>query len=398
MIQNDNREPEPSEEGSEEGDECTAAEYVERSKSLRLVTAIHPGRSGAFFKSRSPTISLRAPGRVCNLSILSSSLTSASRQPLGCSSAFQEEDILTLDCDGSVANGIQTSVHVSAGNPIRREPSLLNGTPVEVIWGDSSSVGEGTDGIDWSSSSDLNRTQTLAYSHSLCSVEQQVPAPPNKKKTTNVPNRATIRASLICMGLVILAVALAMVVHNANKTGAGSEAATTQIDTERTPPRQSIPPTLSPSMSSDVTLSPSMSSGTMAPTAAPSIAPTALYERLAYQSLLDALEPCTSDVSLLLNASTPQGRLLGWLVQEELEAATFDSGSTGTVHFSVDRGPDMIRERYGLMMLFLSTQGSSWTNTSGWGSPADVCTWHGVTRCSTRVEGSCAVQEVNLSK
>ena len=54
---------------------------------------------------------------------------------------------------------------------------------------------------------------------------------------------------------------------------------------------------------------------------------------------------------------------------------------------------DAVRES--LMELFESTGGAEWRNSSGWGSAASVCTWHGVT-CSTTDAGVAQVTGIEL--
>jgi hypothetical protein len=163
---------------------------------------------------------------------------------------------------------------------------------------------------------------------------------------------------------------------------------------------QSSPiPTTAPtaSLSASPSITPSI-----APTSSPSTqpkptsSPTSTSEVLAVFYLKGILSSCTQEY-ILLDETTLQGQVFRKLVEEELATATVESG--GQIFFDVNRGPDFILERYALMMLFLSTNGQNWLIAGGWMNPdSDVCSWFGVLNCSQRMEGSCAVLNINLCK
>jgi hypothetical protein len=160
---------------------------------------------------------------------------------------------------------------------------------------------------------------------------------------------------------------------------------------------QTTSPSASPITSSIAPASPSI-----APTSSPSTqleptsTPTSTSEILAAFYVKGILSSCTEEY-ILLDERTLQGQAFRQLVEEEVATATVGAG--GQIFFDLNRGPDFILERYALMMLFLSSNGQNWEDAAGWmNSDRDVCTWYGVLNCSQRVEGSCAVLNINLSK
>jgi hypothetical protein len=151
----------------------------------------------------------------------------------------------------------------------------------------------------------------------------------------------------------------------------------------------------------------SSASPSVFPSVSPSLLPTPLRETTSLQTVTTSnvlatyylktiLSPCTQEY-ILLDKSTLQGQVFQQLLDEEVAAAEVEDGDQ--IFFDINRGPDFIRERYALLMLYLSTNGQGWQNVAGWMDPdTDVCDWFGVLNCRQRIEGSCAVLNLNLSK
>jgi hypothetical protein len=131
------------------------------------------------------------------------------------------------------------------------------------------------------------------------------------------------------------------------------------------------PPTIAPTATDAPTVAP-----TVAPTTdAPSPTPTAVgsptpspfrtcQELPTAESVLDILET-VSDTQQLLDTSTPQGFAYEWLLTD---GAILDPCAAS----------EHLLQRYGLAVLFNSTEGDEWDNSMGWLVEPDECTWFGV--------------------
>ena len=102
-----------------------------------------------------------------------------------------------------------------------------------------------------------------------------------------------------------------------------------------------------------------------APTAAPGPPLACLGGRTREEYFLDVLSPITAR-SLLRDPNTPQGMAFDWMVNMD---PVFD--------------PDpcyypTTEQRYGLLTIYFSTSGASWTNSSEWLGDSSECTWAGV--------------------
>jgi hypothetical protein len=56
--------------------------------------------------------------------------------------------------------------------------------------------------------------------------------------------------------------------------------------------------------------------------------------------------------------------------------------NTDEAMLPLDTSPDIFRNRYALVVLYYSTYGAEWANTTGWLSGSSVCSWEGVESCS----------------
>jgi hypothetical protein len=118
-------------------------------------------------------------------------------------------------------------------------------------------------------------------------------------------------------------------------------------------------PVPSPAMT---TFRPTMGGTTVQPT----LDISCLLGRSPTQYLLDELSLIT-DVALLMNPATPQGR-----------AFLFMDGDPLLMDTGVCSYPT-IDQRYGLATFYFSTNGESWIEDTGWLGPLGECDWFGVT-------------------
>lgn len=99
--------------------------------------------------------------------------------------------------------------------------------------------------------------------------------------------------------------------------------------------------------------------------------------------ILQLLLPYTPE-EILLDESTPQGQALQLLVSEVEE-----SGGEPIPH--------RILQRYGLMVLYTSTNSSGWTTDDGWKTfTEDECEWFGIGACDLLEDGNNAVTNIEL--
>lgn len=127
----------------------------------------------------------------------------------------------------------------------------------------------------------------------------------------------------------------------------------------------------------------------------PTSAPTADYMVLVKNFVASSLSNCGEEKEFLDETSLQYEVFLD-LVDYVLKASTVHED--GTIDFPLDIGPEVIQERYGLIMLYKTAGGPSWNNNDNWLTNEDVCEWAGVQFCSERIEGSCAALSLNLSK
>jgi hypothetical protein len=107
----------------------------------------------------------------------------------------------------------------------------------------------------------------------------------------------------------------------------------------------------------------SMSMPSPAPTPGPPLACLAGTTRENY--FLDLLSPITERV-LLRDPATAQGQAFDWILNQDPVFAVDPCYYPTT------------EQRYGLLVLYFSTNGAQWTNSSGWLGESSECTWAGV--------------------
>jgi hypothetical protein len=142
------------------------------------------------------------------------------------------------------------------------------------------------------------------------------------------------------------------------------------------PPTPTVPPPTPTTPPMTPTAPPPTSipdpSPTDPPVSAPVPDPTMPPDGCEAMSREDALAgklSAVTDSSTLTNPSSPQGMAFRWLV--DADPAAIDPCSYPTVE-----------QRYALTTMYYSTNGDDWTDSTGWLSQSNECTWFGVS-CGT---------------
>jgi hypothetical protein len=112
-----------------------------------------------------------------------------------------------------------------------------------------------------------------------------------------------------------------------------------------------------------VPTTPSIPTPTTSQTTSPVIDCKSVTRMEAIVSLLDEITPDLGNVL----PSSPQGMALDWIFNVDTTDPCLD--------------PQSIQRRYALATFYLSTDGTRWSNSTGWLSLESECTWYGVT-CS----------------
>jgi hypothetical protein len=94
------------------------------------------------------------------------------------------------------------------------------------------------------------------------------------------------------------------------------------------------------------------------------------------EAMVDVLSAVT-DTSILTNPSTPQGTAFRWLVDSDPAKIDPCTYTTAT-------------QRYALTTFYYSTNGDDWTDSTGWLTETNECTWFGIS-C-----GSNLVTQINI--
>ena len=160
-----------------------------------------------------------------------------------------------------------------------------------------------------------------------------------------------------------------------NKSSSNDEANIISNDDSASIPKPSTAtattpsPSTSPPTKDGITLqSPSTSqeSPPPMPTMTPTIAPTPicnLSEEARYEELLQELGIVS--MSDLADSFTPQGKALDWIV------------SLDEMHLCP--GDDRLIQRYAAVVLYFSTRGEEWNDSTSWLSANSECEWAGLT-------------------
>jgi len=129
----------------------------------------------------------------------------------------------------------------------------------------------------------------------------------------------------------------------------------------------------------------------------PSAEPTySTKYKLADGFVLSALQLCP-DIDNLEDVTKPQGAIYKQLVSELYERTTV--GVDGFIYYPLDFGVEYLKEKFALEMLYEATNGDKWTVNTYWNTDTDPCSgWYGISTCTERIEGSCGVTHIDLSK
>ena len=118
--------------------------------------------------------------------------------------------------------------------------------------------------------------------------------------------------------------------------------------------------------SSPVTPSPVQPNSTPQPTQSPTTSENCLEGTTREIYLFDILKTVT-DTELLTDPETPQGLAFDHITNNDLALADICASSTSR-----------IRQRYGLTTFYYSLEGENWSDSEGWLSGNDECTWFGI--------------------
>ena len=83
---------------------------------------------------------------------------------------------------------------------------------------------------------------------------------------------------------------------------------------------------------------------------------------------------------------------------KEVLAVSSDTDGDGLLDIPSSIGYDLVAERFGLMMLWESTNGNGWVNFDNWMTTGSLCDWYGMETCNRRLDGSCSVVSLVLGK
>jgi hypothetical protein len=115
------------------------------------------------------------------------------------------------------------------------------------------------------------------------------------------------------------------------------------------------------------------------PTAAPqpkTLSPTPIPSSIPTLSRADSIKATLEEVtesSILEDPTTPQGMAFEWIVKTD--PAQIDPPSSSDNN---DNDVAAVKQRYAVASFYYSTNGNDWTNSNGWLSSIDECTWVGL--------------------
>ena len=116
------------------------------------------------------------------------------------------------------------------------------------------------------------------------------------------------------------------------------------------------------------------------PTGAPqskTLSPTPIPSSSTTLSRADSIKATLKEVtetSILEDPTTPQGMAFEWIVKTD--PAQIDPSSSSNNNNNDDVA--VVKQRYAAATFYYSTNGNDWTNSNGWLSSADECTWIGL--------------------
>ena len=100
---------------------------------------------------------------------------------------------------------------------------------------------------------------------------------------------------------------------------------------------------------------------------APTVSPVDCLQGQSREDYISDLVESITSGDLLNDSSTPQGKALSFLVNDDPLLEDPCTAST-----------TRIQQRYGLSTFYYSMEGENWVDPSGWLSGDDECTWFGV--------------------
>ena len=136
-------------------------------------------------------------------------------------------------------------------------------------------------------------------------------------------------------------------------------------------------------------------SPTLSPTLSPTSAPTQDAKNILSESYVyNAINQCQGTGSFY-DAASPQGEVFQLLINEVYDKAVVDS--TGAIAFDELHTTEYLLEKYALSVLYITTNGDSWSRNDNWMSTSDPCVdWEGIDCQKNRAVSSCAVTGLTL--
>jgi hypothetical protein len=227
----------------------------------------------------------------------------------------------------------------------------------------------------------------------LCFIEDELPTYPTDLDDSDEsfqpyyiyhnPRRCRIIAAAFAIFMVIAGVVLAITLAHVNDDPPRSKVSEGIVQ-EGDPAVVPDPPTPAPS--------------TLEPTAAPStLEPTVDNSKaMAANFVYNALVGCPGSVDFT-DPSTVQGMLFEMIVDEVHSGAKKEQN--GAMTFDQTVGYGIVQETYALGMLYYATVGDKWTTDTNWLEPGvEPCNWYQVNCRNNRIQGQCAVTDLNLGK
>jgi len=150
-------------------------------------------------------------------------------------------------------------------------------------------------------------------------------------------------------------------------------------------------PTHSPALSS---LPTPASSTSKYPSQSPSLFDSSQPTSQWYAAMSSIISPHVLSQDKIHDSSTPQGLAFDWIV--EIDNWTRDVfGETSTILLNLgsdDR--NLIVQRYICSLIYFSSNGDGWTNSSNWLTDINVCKWYGVS-CKKQIVNDLALSKQN---
>jgi len=150
-------------------------------------------------------------------------------------------------------------------------------------------------------------------------------------------------------------------------------------------------PTHSPALSSSPTPA---SSTSKYPSQSPSLFGSSQPTSQWYAAMSSIISPHVLSQDKIHDSSTPQGLAFDWIV--ETDNWTRDVfGETSTILLNLGSDDhNLIVQRYICSLIYFSSNGDGWTNSSNWLTDINVCKWYGVS-CKKQIVNDLALSKQN---